>query len=58
MKKVLLFLISLNSYVTVNILMVIGKLSLKHLVLVTVKHRANIVRIMNGTEPKAFAPKN
>jgi glycerol-3-phosphate acyltransferase PlsY len=27
------------------------------LVLVTVKHRANIVRIMNGTEPKAFAPK-
>lgn len=28
------------------------------LVLVTVKHRTNIVRIMNGTEPKAFAPKN
>ena len=28
------------------------------LALVTVKHRANIVRIMNGTEPKAFAPKN
>ncbi len=27
------------------------------LVLVTVKHRANIVRIMNGTEPKAFASK-
>ena len=28
------------------------------LVLVTVKHRANIGRILNGTEPKAFARKN
>ncbi len=28
------------------------------LVLVTVKHRSNIVRIMNGTEPKAFSRKN
>ena len=37
--------------------MVLGLLFLI-LVLVTVKHRANIVRIMNGTEPKAFAPKN
>ena len=37
--------------------MVMGLLFLI-LVLVTVKHRANIVRIMNGTEPKAFAPKN
>lgn len=38
-------------------LMVIGLLAVI-LILVTVKHRANIVRIMNGTEPKAFAPKN
>ncbi len=38
-------------------LMVIGLLALI-LILVTVKHKANIVRIMNGTEPKAFAPKN
>ena len=37
--------------------MVMGLLFLI-LVLVTVKHRTNIVRIMNGTEPKAFAPKN
>jgi glycerol-3-phosphate acyltransferase PlsY len=38
-------------------LMVIGLLAII-LILVTVKHRTNIVRIMNGTEPKAFAPKN
>ena len=37
--------------------MVLGLLLLI-LVLVTWKHRANIVRILNGTEPKAFAPKN
>ena len=37
--------------------MVLGLLAII-LILVTVKHRANIVRIMNGTEPKAFAPKN
>ena len=37
--------------------MVLGLLAII-LVLVTVKHRANIVRIMNGTEPKAFARKN
>ena len=37
--------------------MVLGLLLLI-LVLVTWKHRANLVRIMNGTEPKAFAPKN
>lgn len=28
------------------------------LILVTLKHRSNISRILNGTEPKAFAPKN
>lgn len=37
--------------------MVLGLLGII-LVLVTVKHRANIARIMNGTEPKAFSPKN
>lgn len=37
--------------------MIIGLLALI-LVLVTWKHRANIVRIANGTEPKAFSPKN
>ena len=37
--------------------MVLGLLAII-LVLVTVKHRTNIVRIMNGTEPKAFARKN
>jgi glycerol-3-phosphate acyltransferase PlsY len=37
--------------------MVLGLLAII-LVLVTVKHRANIVRIMNGTEPKAFSRKN
>ena len=37
--------------------MVLGLLAII-LVLVTVKHRANIARIMNGTEPKAFARKN
>lgn len=37
--------------------MVLGLLFLI-LVLVTWKHRSNIGRIMNGTEPKAFAPKN
>lgn len=37
--------------------MVIGLLAII-LILVTVKHRANLVRIMNGTEPKAFARKN
>ena len=37
--------------------MVLGLLDII-LVLVTVKHRANIVGIMNGTEPKAFSPKN
>ena len=37
--------------------MVLGLLAII-LVLVTVKHRANIVRIMNGTEPKAFARKH
>ena len=37
--------------------MVLGLLTII-LVLVTVKHRTNIVRIMNGTEPKAFARKN
>ena len=37
--------------------MVLGLLFLI-LVLVTWKHRANLVRIKNGTEPKAFAPKN
>lgn len=37
--------------------MVLGLLLLI-LVLVTWKHRANLVRIMNGTEPKAFARKN
>lgn len=37
--------------------MVLGLLAVI-LVLVTVKHRANIVRIMNGTEPKAFSRKN
>ena len=37
--------------------MVLGLLVLI-LVLVTVKHRANIGRILNGTEPKAFARKN
>lgn len=36
--------------------MVLGLLLLI-LVLVTWKHRANLARIMNGTEPKAFAPK-
>lgn len=36
--------------------MVIGLLGII-LILVTVKHRTNIVRIMNGTEPKAFASK-
>ena len=37
--------------------MVLGLLAII-LVLVTVKHRANIGRILNGTEPKAFARKN
>lgn len=37
--------------------MVLGLLLLI-LTLVTWKHRSNLVRIMNGTEPKAFAPKN
>lgn len=37
--------------------MVIGLLAVI-LILVTVKHRTNLVRIMNGTEPKAFARKN
>ena len=37
--------------------MVLGLLAII-LVLVTVKHRANIGRILNGTEPKAFACKN
>lgn len=37
--------------------MIIGLLFLI-LILVTVKHRTNIVRILNGTEPKAFARKN
>ena len=37
--------------------MVLGLLAVI-LILVTVKHRANIVRIMNGTEPKAFSKKN
>lgn len=37
--------------------MVLGLLAII-LILVTVKHRANIVRIMNGTEPKAFDRKN
>jgi glycerol-3-phosphate acyltransferase PlsY len=36
--------------------MVLGLLAII-LVLVTVKHRSNISRIMNGTEPKAFASK-
>lgn len=36
--------------------MVLGLLLLI-LTLVTWKHRSNLVRIMNGTEPKAFAPK-
>lgn len=37
--------------------MVLGLLAII-LVLVTVKHRANIGRILNGSEPKAFARKN
>lgn len=42
---------SVADYMVLGLLLVI-------LVLVTWKHRANLVRIMNGTEPKAFAPKN
>lgn len=42
---------SVADYMVLGLLFII-------LVLVTWKHRSNLVRIMNGTEPKAFAPKN
>ncbi len=42
---------SVADYMVLGLLFVI-------LSLVTWKHRANLVRIVNGTEPKAFAPKN